>query len=449
MRSEKRRDVHGSISGRLLKSLAGVLLAIAPALHPAVAAAGDFDHLRTGFPLTGAHERARCESCHLRGIFEGTPKACARCHGGGLAQEAASKPANHVPSSEACGDCHVTTAWAIARFDHGGISGGCASCHNGSTAPGKTRDHVPSPNQCEVCHRTIAWTPADFDHAGVNGNCFGCHNGSFASGKSRDHIPSTNLCGDCHDTSSWRLAGGFDHVGVTGNCGSCHDGGTAAGKTRNHIVSSNRCEDCHSTNSWAIAGGFDHASVTRNCVSCHDGNTATGKSRNHIASSTRCEDCHNTASWSIAGGFNHSGVTGNCGSCHNGSLATGKPSRHFVTSVDCAECHGTRGWGSIDFTHSSPTYPGDHSGGVDCVDCHTSNSQAATWTSGAYRPDCAGCHAGDFKPGPHKKTENPDRRYTVSELRDCSGACHIYADSSLSRIKKSRSGKHRSGNGDF
>jgi hypothetical protein len=33
--------------------------------------------------------------------------------------------------------------------------------------------------------------------------------------------------------------------------------------------------------------------------------------------------------------------------------------------------------------------------------------------------------------------------YAVDELRDCSGACQVYADSSLKKIVKSRSGEHR------
>jgi hypothetical protein len=71
------------------------------------------------------------------------------------------------------------------------------------------------------------------------------------------------------------------------------------------------------------------------------------------------------------------------------------------------------------------------------------NSQSATWIFSAYQPDCAGCHADDFKPGPHKKVKDPAIKYTVSELRDCTGACHTYTDSSLTQIEKSRSGEHR------
>jgi hypothetical protein len=84
-----------------------------------------------------------------------------------------------------------------------------------------------------------------------------------------------------------------------------------------------------------------------------------------------------------------------------------------------------------------------------CRDCHLANSESSAWQFPAYQPDCAACHANDYKSDPHKKHENPDVRYNVGELRDCSGSCHIYTDSSLGRIKKARSGEHRVSDGEF
>ena len=103
--------------------------------------------------------------------------------------------------------------------------------------------------------------------------------------------------------------------------------------------------------------------------------------------------------------------------------------------------------GRVNFTHSAAEFPGRHNGSVTCEDCHTGNTQAATWTSPAYKPDCAGCHANDYESDPHKKHENPDVRYTVSELRNCSGACHVYTNSSLTTIKELRNSNHRSTDG--
>ena len=42
------------------------------------------------------------------------------------------------------------------------------------------------------------------------------------------------------------------------------------------------------------------------------------------------------------------------------------------------------------------------------------------------------------------------RDYTVSELRDCTGSCHVYTDSSMTTIKENRPGpEHRISAGDF
>jgi hypothetical protein len=123
---------------------------------------------------------------------------------------------------------------------------------------------------------------------------------------------------------------------------------------------------------------------------------------------------------------------------------------HFQTAQSCDNCHTTNSWLPDIFMHSSPDYPGDHAANLLCTDCHTTNAEQVTWSSPAYQPDCAGCHANDYKSGPHKKYENPDTKYNVSELRDCSGACHTYTDATLTTIKKLRPGpEHRVNQGGF
>lgn len=119
-----------------------------------------------------------------------------------------------------------------------------------------------------------------------------------------------------------------------------------------------------------------------------------------------------------------------------------------MTSVQCDECHSTTSWlPLIPYRHSSGNYPGDHSAGVLCTDCHQSNSQSVTWPFAAYQPDCAGCHAGRFEPDAHKKVDSPTVFYTVSELRDCSGACHQYTDNTFTTIQKARTGHHQPSDG--
>ena len=193
---------------------------------------------------------------------------------------------------------------------------------------------------------------------------------------------------------------------------------------------------------------MDHNAVLGTCNSCHNGTTATGKPAFHISTNGQCDECHTTLAW-IPANFNHDSVTGSCASCHNGTSATGKPATHFQTTLQCDECHNTTSWTTIRFTHNSGGYPGDHRARLDCVDCHKTNAQQVPWPNPAYAPDCAACHAGDFRPGEHKKVDSPRINYTVSELRDCTGACHTYSDSSMTRITSTRNSHHRVSSGSF
>ncbi|HED17373.1 MAG TPA: hypothetical protein ENI64_11245 [Gammaproteobacteria bacterium] len=266
-----------------------------------------------------------------------------------------------------------------------------------------------------------------------------------APGKSTSHILSSNTCDDCHTTVAWKPAN-VDHGSLTGSCSTCHNGVQATGKNNTHIQSNNTCDDCHTTVAWKPAN-FDHNSITGSCFTCHNGTTATGKSVTHITSGNTCDDCHTTVAWRPAT-FDHNAVTGSCNSCHNGSTATGKSAQHFITSRQCDDCHNNVAWTPVRYTHTSPNYPGDHRGNLRCIRCHTGNGEAATYTA-PYKPDCGGCHAKNYKPGPHPKHENPGVKYTVSELRDCSGSCHVYSDSTLTTRIKTRNSRHRANDGNF
>jgi hypothetical protein len=248
-----------------------------------------FDHLQTGFSLTGAHRSVRCESCHVRGIFTGTPKLCVGCHSRASRIATTVKPAKHIPSSPECDLCHTPTVWSIARFNHntpglGGTPRACIRCHNGTTATGKPGNHLPTTASCDSCHSSRAWVPAiAFDHAGVPpGTCAQCHNGTTATGKPGNHLPTTASCDSCHSTTAWRPAT-FDHSTVApGTCASCHNGTTATGKPSGHFVTTRSCDACHSTSRWLPVLNYSHtspffpsghrASVT--CDRCHTANSA-------------------------------------------------------------------------------------------------------------------------------------------------------------------------------
>jgi hypothetical protein len=207
-----------------------------------------------------------------------------------------------------------------------------------------------------------------------------------------------------------------DHAHVLGSCASCHDGTTATGKHPAHIASGDTCDDCHTTIAWTPAV-FDHVGILPGtCSTCHDGGTAAGKHPQHVQTNSECDVCHTTVAW-IPANFDHQGITGSCSVCHNGVQATGTPSGHFSSAQECDYCHTTDFWSPSIFVHSSADYPGDHRRNLACTDCHGGNSDTVTWPFAQYQPDCAACHAGDYKSGPHEDA-------SVSELRDCAGSCH-------------------------
>ncbi len=187
-----------------------VLLLLGQPARADTGSPANFDHAISGFPLYGGHQRTACESCHVNGIFKGTPIQCIFCHQRGSKTSSTSKPPNHIPTNASCDGCHYSTStWTGARFSHFSLSGvACIACHNGSTATGKPPRHVPSPPACESCHRgTTTWSGPRYDHAGVVAGCAGCHASSFqgVTAPPASHIPGrlTN-CEGCHrSTSIW------------------------------------------------------------------------------------------------------------------------------------------------------------------------------------------------------------------------------------------------------
>ncbi len=188
---------------------------------------------------------------------------------------------------------------------------------------------------------------------------------------------------------------------------------------------------------------MNHAGIAANCASCHNGRTALGKPATHIPTNDPCETCHKSTTTFAGARFDHSRISAPCASCHNGTMATGKPPRHFVSTLPCETCHRTATWTPATYRHISSAFA-NHGSALGCGSCHTSNGQIVPWKFAAYRPDCAGCHADKYRPTSHLKFSRPvSVYYTVMELRDCTGACHVYSDSTQRTILTRRTGAHR------
>ncbi|MBE0547419.1 MAG: hypothetical protein IH627_07165, partial [Rubrivivax sp.] len=276
----------------------------------AQAPASDFDHLRTGFALGGAHADARCESCHVGGVFKGTPRECEACHvsGARLAKSNVVKGAGHIPTTLACESCHNTRSFGGARVNHAAVAKGkCGTCHDGGHAIGKSSNHLLTATACDSCHSPTGWRPVlAFDHAGIAaGSCASCHNGTQASGRSAAHTPysqvsalSGEACDACHKAGfrAWTPAKLHTNVGVAAQCATCH----MSSKPTNGIHSGQTvCESCHKTAAtWAAKVDHGKYTAATDCTGCHSGGGASGKGSAHMpVGTTNCVACHTTSTW--------------------------------------------------------------------------------------------------------------------------------------------------------
>jgi len=144
-----------------------------------------FDHSKTAFPLTGAHRTVACADCHKNG-YAGTPRDCYSCH---KADYDSTNDPNHAAAGfpTACQNCHSTTSWDGASFDHDALY-----------FPIYSGRHKGTWSSCATCH-TAANNYAVFD-------CLGCH------GKSTTDSHHSGISGYSYNSSA---------------CYSCHPDGRA------------------------------------------------------------------------------------------------------------------------------------------------------------------------------------------------------------------------------
>jgi hypothetical protein len=420
----------------LVSIIAFVMTVFAPSVSAQVIhSTSDFNHLKTGFPLTGAHINVDCETCHVGGIFKGTPTNCAGCHSPGRRVVAPVKPASHMVTNAACETCHSNTVTFLgARFNHIGVQPkACMTCHAGMTGPGKPSGHIQTTLSCDSCHRTSTWLPAGYDHAGALPACITCHNGGTAKGKPANHIITTAACDSCHKSGFTTFMGAiYDHVGVTpGSCGTCHIPGTYGAKSKpsGHIpYTGNDCDSCHvGTGYISFAGSaMNHllpSVAAMGCSTCHNGSYISqagflggpqAKPANHIATTAQCNSsgCHAGFQTFAGLAFNHATanppVAGICRTCHNGvqALAPTNSITHTTSpgnTASCDTCHGTAN-NYTSFAGLSFNHAGVIAG--TCGTCHLGQSAGVMTKPQGHIPTtgngCDSCHKSgytSFNPG--------------------------------------------------
>ncbi|MFN7966006.1 MAG: hypothetical protein U0V87_10010 [Acidobacteriota bacterium] len=431
----------------------------------------NFDHSTTDFPLTGAHRNQPCPACHADGVYNGKSTACYSCH---KPQYDSTTNPNHRAAgfSTDCSQCHTTTSWDGANFDHAGTDFPLTGAHRNQP--------------CDACH-------ADGVYNGKSTDCYSCHRANYDSTTNPNHRAAgfPTDCKQCHTTTNWDS--NFDHnttdfplTGAHRNqpCPACHADGVYNGKSTacyschkpqydsttnpNHRAAgfSTDCSQCHTTTSWDGAS-FDHNGTdfpltgahrnqpcdachadgvyngkSTDCYSCHRSNYDSTTNPNHRAAGfpTDCKQCHTTTNWDS--NFDHNttdfpltGAHKNlpCNACHADGVYNGKPTACYSCHksdydnttdpnhraagfpTDCTACHTTTTWAGARFEHDAdyfPIYSGAHRGKWNnCSDCHTNSNNYAEFS-------CLGCH-----PHSNKSKTDGDHR-GISGYSYDSRACY-------------------------
>ncbi len=375
-----------------------------------------FDHSRTQYPLTGAHQQVKCESCHTPGPngqarYAGLPFAsCSDCH----------RDPHNGSFKQSCETCHTTTSWKRSRFaetfDHAKTSFPllgkhaevqCLSCHVGGdfktpVPHNQCADcHKPDPHsgqfakrsdggRCESCHTVQGWSPSTFsiaDHAKTgfplnsphaNVSCSACHVPAGTATKFKINFAS---CVDCHrDEHDGQFAGDP----WRNRCEQCHNGATfkttsfTLGKhqasgfplTGGHLAVP--CNECHKPMSGTKVIPYHFNQLS--CTTCHedvhknqfaDRMAALGATGKPLG----CEACHSTHDWKDLSKFDHEKTRFRLVGAHR--------------AVACADCHKPPNLElnlqHVDFAKTP----------VNCADCHQ-NPHADQF--GARGAECASCH---------------------------------------------------------
>lgn len=296
----------------------------------------DFNHDRTRFKLTGAHQEIgkQCKECHKPSditlptkpprkgntyMFEGQSRGfCEECHVNEhkdmFKKEFSARP---------CSSCHTTETFQKRKeFDHSEtefeIKGkhkevSCKECHKPTPArykaePQNRKGNYAFPEyktkNCATCHRDV-------------------HNGSNGSN-----------CKKCHNENGWKATGEFhkdfllEGVHLQLDCKECH--------VNDRILhgSSQECSVCHMKED-------PHHGQLFPCQECHTQN---------FWSQTRFD--HNLSRFPLRGAHR---IT-DCRACHNTGVYQGQP-------TECRSCHFQDAAGVTSPDHSQPRY-------FQCEQCH-------------------------------------------------------------------------------
>ena len=360
-----------------------------------------FDHGKTGFPLSGRHAELKCDQCHTPGNIKAAP---------------VQKILTETP--------HKTFL---------GLEQRCQSCH-------ADRHQGAVGTDCQSCHGVSSWKPAlSFDHAKTKFalaakhkqvECAKCHEGMRAKGPGEPILFATKGFTDCTPCHANPHGAKFAERA----CRTCHTPeGWAATKSFNHSQTAFPltgkhatvlCVRCHTRMGVGKGAAVSFATKDfRDCKPCHTSPHGPG------LSAGACKSCHETSSWAAPGSrpFDHTltrfrlegkHATLKCDQCHKQAPKATFASKYMIAFDRCTNCHEDYHGGQFEKKY-----------GNDCARCHSVQAFKPSMFTIAMHADarlpltgahvavaCAACHT------PRNATGNPNVQY-VGIFAECQ-ACH-------------------------
>lgn len=345
-----------------------------------------FDHSKTKYVLTGAHQKVACDKCHVKEIRNGKNfqkfadlsfKNCNDCH----------TDFHKGKFGNDCQKCHVTSGFQIVNknaFDHSRtnfalaglhVTVECTKCH------GQNLSSKPKHENCISCHKD--YHKGQFKKNGGIADCVGCHTEKGFSpslftierhSKTRFELIGGHLATECKKCHKQKDEWNFKMDSF--KCVKCHENIHRNEITQKFMEDSN-CALCHNTESWNKVN-FDH--------------DKTSFKLNGVHKKTECGKCHLTIKEGVKK-FLFSSVNTDCENCHkdihSGQFADGG-------KTDCSRCHASGNWKPVKFDHSTTKFPleGAHKN-VECYKCHKqeTHNQRQFINYRIREIKCAACHS--------------------------------------------------------
>lgn len=362
-----------------------------------------------------------CESCHPPSRQDFRQFSCIGCHEheqGITDRLHLGLNAYYSYSEQSCYQCHATGE-QVLKFDHAGITGECAACHDVGTVyaalPKAGFTHSPISSDCGGCHNTDSW-----------------ENASSAPSNSFDPAMSVTVTGQIPSyagTSIVKLTPlaqtlpmTMNHVtthlsaATLGNCVACHPDANAGGYFPGKLHTSL---------------GTLMAPALTGCSSCHASAVPTGfvgpNATSPVRSPTSPEMKHDAVAWTAGAPTATELVKQDCIVCHQApteaapstwsTSTTGAATATYHPALtaagqaqptSCVDCHANSrpttpvSGGSLpvglEYDHQTPDALGD------CGTCHSSGgtTQWTSWEKGRFHlvgssspQSCVACHEGE------------------------------------------------------